>query len=182
MKLHHQKHHQTYITNLNLAEAALSNALATNDLAGIIAGQGALKFAGGGHLNHSLFWENLAPRTEGGGTLKGGALSDALSKQFGNLDGFKEAFNASLASIQGSGWSWLTVMEGGRLNILTTANQDPVNVGTQGVVVLGVDAWEHAYYLQYENNKVAYFKGIWDVINWEVAGRRYSEGLSKHKK
>ncbi|BFZ54816.1 Superoxide dismutase [Mn], mitochondrial [Savitreella phatthalungensis] len=178
MKLHHQKHHQTYVTNLNAAEEKLAAAVNANDVKANIALQAAIKFNGGGHLNHSLFWENLAPTSQGGGKLSGGALSDAIEKEFGGLEKLKGDFNAALASIQGSGWGWLVKdASTGRLKIVTTANQDPI---TGDKVILGVDAWEHAYYLQYENAKVKYFDAIWQVINWDAATKRYAD-TSKSK-
>lgn len=172
MKLHHQKHHQTYVTNLNAAEEKLSAAVSASDVKAAIALQAAIKFNGGGHLNHSLFWENLAPASQGGGKLGSGPLKEAIDGEFGSLDGFKKAFNTALAGIQGSGWGWLVKdASTGRLKIVTTPNQDPI---TGDKVLIGVDAWEHAYYLQYENAKVKYFDAIWDVINWETASKRYA--------
>lgn len=114
----------------------------------------------------------MAPKQSGGGQLSSGPLSDAISSEFGGLEGLKKQFNAALAGIQGSGWGWLVKdATTGRLKITTTPNQDPITADT---VVIGVDAWEHAYYLQYENAKVKYFDAIWDVINWEVAGKRFA--------
>lgn len=166
MKLHHQKHHQTYITNLNAAEEKLASAVNGSDVKSVIALQSAIKFNGGGHLNHSLFWENLGPKK----TSPSGGLKQAIDKEFGGVDGLIKQFNATLATIQGSGWGWLVKTPTG-LKITTTANQDPI---TEGKVILGIDAWEHAYYLQYENVKVKYFENIWNVINWDVAGERYN--------
>lgn len=120
----------------------------------------------------SLFWENLAPASENGGKLPEGPLAQAIQKQYGGLEEFKKAFNAALASIQGSGWGWLVQdATSKQLKITTTPNQDPI---TGDTVILGVDAWEHAYYLQYENAKVKYFDAIWNVINWETAAKRFS--------
>ncbi|ORY85689.1 Manganese/iron superoxide dismutase [Protomyces lactucae-debilis] len=172
MELHHQKHHQTYVTNLNAAEEKLASAVNGGDVKAAIALQAAIRFNGGGHINHSLFWENLAPANKQGGKLPEGALADAIKKQYGGVDGLKTAFNAALASIQGSGWGWLVQDASTKqLKITTTPNQDPI---TGDTVVLGVDAWEHAYYLQYENAKVKYFDAIWHVINWETASKRFS--------
>ncbi|ORY77297.1 putative manganese superoxide dismutase precursor [Protomyces lactucae-debilis] len=171
MELHHQKHHQTYVTNLNAAEEKLANAVQAGDVKTSIALQAAIKFNGGGHINHSLFWENLAPASGAGGKAPTGPLGDAIEAEFGGLDKFKAAFNAALASIQGSGWGWLVQdASSKKLKVTTTPNQDPI---TGDTVIIGVDAWEHAYYLQYENAKVKYFEAIWSVINWEAAGKRY---------
>lgn len=118
-----------------------------------------------------MFWENLAPKSSGGGEPPSGALGDSITKSFGSLDGFKKEFNAALAGIQGSGWAWLVQdTQTGSIQIRTYANQDtPVG---QFRPIMGVDAWEHAYYLQYQNRKAEYFSAIWDVINWKAAEKR----------
>jgi Fe-Mn family superoxide dismutase len=123
MELHHTKHHQTYVNGLNAAEKSYSSA----DIKGQIKLQAALKFNGGGHINHSLFWKNLAPTAEGGGKLGDGALKSAIEKDFGGVDKMIEKFNAATAAIQGSGWGWLGYNEATKqLEIVTTANQDPL--------------------------------------------------------
>lgn len=125
----------------------------------------------GGHTNHTLFWENLAPKSAGGGEPPSGALATAIEGHYGSLDNLKSQFNAALAGIQGSGWAWLVQdVQTGAIGIRTYANQDPV-VG-QFRPILGIDAWEHAYYLQYQNRKAEYFSAIWDVINWKAAENR----------
>ncbi|OZJ01735.1 hypothetical protein BZG36_05119 [Bifiguratus adelaidae] len=173
MKLHHTKHHQTYVTNYNAAEEKLAAAVKNSDLREQIALQAAIKFNGGGHLNHSIFWTNLAPKSQGGGEAPKGALATAINEQWGSLEAFKEKFNAALAGIQGSGWAWLGYNKQTKaLEIVTTANQDPLIHLTP---VLGIDAWEHAYYLQYKNAKAEYFKAIWDVINWKNVAERYAK-------
>ncbi|KAK0536007.1 Superoxide dismutase [Mn], mitochondrial [Tilletia horrida] len=171
MQTHHTKHHQTYVTNLNAAQESLSEALSKSDVKSAIALQKAINFNGGGHLNHTLFWANLAPKNQDGGTLHSdGELAKAIERDFGSLDKLKEKFNAQLAAIQGSGWGWLGYNgTTGKLDIVTTANQDPLLSHTP---LIGIDAWEHAYYLQYKNVKVDYFKAIWDVINFKEAERR----------
>lgn len=126
----------------------------------------------GGHVNHSLFWENLAPKTKGGGEPPSGELGKAIDSSYGSLDAMKEKFNAALAGIQGSGWAWLVQdVQTGAISIRTYANQDAV-VG-QFRPLLGIDAWEHAYYLQYQNRKAEYFAAVWDVVNWKAAENRY---------
>ncbi|KAK0493538.1 Manganese/iron superoxide dismutase [Armillaria luteobubalina] len=177
MELHHKKHHQTYVNALNAAEAAYAKASSAKER---IALQAALKFNGGGHINHSLFWKNLAPaHSEGkgnGGVLPHGSLKDAIEKNFGSLDVLKKEFNATTAGIQGSGWGWLGLNPTTkRLEIVTTANQDPL---LTHVPIIGVDIWEHAFYLQYLNVKVDYLKAIWSVINFEEAQKRYDEGVA----
>lgn len=126
----------------------------------------------GGHTNHTLFWENLAPKSQGGGEPPSGSLSKAIDASYGSLDKLKSQFNAALAGIQGSGWAWLVQdTHTGAIQIKTYANQDPV-VG-QFRPILGIDAWEHAYYLQYQNRKAEYFSAIWDVVNWKAAEKRF---------
>jgi len=179
MKLHHTKHHQTYVTNLNAAEEKYVKATSYKD---IIALQSAIKFNGGGHINHSLFWKNLAPSAEKGG--KGGVfdanspLGKAILAEFGSVESFKVAFNDATLAIQGSGWGWLGVNpKTKRVEITTTANQDPL---VSHVPLIGVDIWEHAFYLQYKNVKVDYIKAIWSVINFEEANQRYVDFTTKN--
>jgi len=172
MELHHSKHHQTYVTSYNTAIETLEAATSKGDIAAQIAIQPLINFHGGGHINHTLFWENLAPKKSGGGEPPKGALGKKIDETFGGYEGFKTKFNTALAGIQGSGWAWLVKdnLNGG-IGIKTYANQDPV-VG-QFTPLLGVDAWEHAYYLDYQNRKAEYFKAIWDVINWQAAEKRF---------
>ncbi|KAK8252784.1 Manganese/iron superoxide dismutase [Phyllosticta capitalensis] len=171
MELHHKNHHNTYVTSYNNFSEQLAEAQAKNDIATQINLNPLINFHGGGHINHTLFWENLAPKSQGGGEPPSGALSKAINDSYGSLDAFKEKFNTALAGIQGSGWAWLVQdVQTGSIGIKTYANQDPV-VG-QFRPILGIDAWEHAYYLQYQNRKAEYFKAIWDVINWKAAEKR----------
>ena len=172
MELHHSKHHNTYVTSLNTAAEKMAQAVSSNDIQTQIATQPLINFHGGGHVNHSLFWENLAPKSANGGAPPTGALASAIDEHYGSLDALKEKFNAALAGIQGSGWAWLVQdVQTGKIGIKTYANQDAV-VGAFRPL-LGVDAWEHAYYLQYENRKAEYFKNIWEVINWKAAEKRF---------
>jgi len=178
MELHHKKHHQTYVNALNAAEVAYAKASTPKER---IALQQALKFNGGGHINHSLFWVNLAPAaSEGkgsGGALKDGPLKSAIIETFGSFDSFKKEFNTTTAGIQGSGWGWLGVNpQTKRLEITTTANQDPLLTHAP---VIGVDVWEHAFYLQYLNVKADYLNAIWNVINFDEAEKRYLEAVGK---
>jgi len=180
MTLHHDKHHQTYVNALNAAELAYAKASTPKER---IALQAALKFNGGGHINHSLFWKNLAPSaTEGrgcGGVLKEGPLKTAICERWGSLETLKKEFNTTTAGIQGSGWGWLGVDPStGKLEIVTTANQDPL---LTHVPIIGVDIWEHAFYLQYLNVKADYLNAIWSVINFEEAESRYAEASGGYK-
>ncbi|KAK4658179.1 Superoxide dismutase [Mn], mitochondrial [Podospora pseudocomata] len=172
MELHHSKHHQAYVTNLNNALRLHVAAVGAGDIASQIEMQQVIKFNGGGHINHSLFWKNLAP-AESEETKPEAAkeLVAAVEKTWGSLDDFKKAFSSTLLGIQGSGWGWLVKDSANGLRIVTTKDQDPV-VG-QDVPVFGVDMWEHAYYLQYLNGKAAYVENIWNVINWKTAEERF---------
>jgi len=171
MELHHKNHHQTYVNSYNTATEQLQAAEANEDVAAAISLQPMINFHGGGHINHTLFWENLAPKNQGGGGEPEGKVKSAIEQSYGSFSSFQGKFNAALASIQGSGWAWLVKdNETGQVQIRTYANQDPV-VGKY-TPLLGIDAWEHAYYLQYQNRKVEYFKAVWDVVNWKTVEQR----------
>ncbi|KAI9868711.1 MAG: hypothetical protein M1813_004562 [Trichoglossum hirsutum] len=176
MTIHHTKHHQTYVNNLNAALETLATYTQTADIPSHIALQQAIKFNGGGHINHSLFWENLTPANcSGAGESAGPHIRKAIKERWGSEEAFKKAFGTTLLGLQGSGWGWLVRDEEfGSLEIITTKDQDPVPAGK--VPIFGVDMWEHAYYLQYLNNKAEYIKGIWNVINWDTAEKRYAGG------
>ncbi|KAK0735358.1 Manganese/iron superoxide dismutase [Apiosordaria backusii] len=172
MELHHSKHHQTYVTNLNNALKLHVAAVGAGDIASQIEMQQVIKFNGGGHINHSLFWKNLAPAdSEETKPESAKELVSAVEKTWGTLDNFKKAFSSALLGIQGSGWGWLVKDSASGLRIVTTKDQDPV-VG-RDVPVFGVDMWEHAYYLQYLNGKAAYVENIWNIINWKAAEERF---------
>jgi superoxide dismutase, Fe-Mn family len=146
MELHHSKHHQAYVTNLNKALQSYDAAVQANDIAAQIALQAVIRFNGGGHINHSLFWLNLAPiGSPDANPEAASTLQVEISKTFGGLEKFKATFSAALLGLQGSGWGWL-VRDGAGLRIITTKDQDPV-VGGE-TPIFGVDMWEHAYYLQ----------------------------------
>lgn len=177
MQLHHQKHHQTYITNYNKALEQLDDAIAKGDASTAVKLQSAIKFNGGGHVNHSIFWKNLAPTREGGGEKPHGSLGWAIDQHFGSMEKLIAKMNAEGAAVQGSGWVWLAVdKELKRLVVETTANQDPlVTKGASLVPLLGIDVWEHAYYLQYKNVRPDYLKNIWKVINWKYGIEVYEK-------
>ncbi|KAK1409282.1 hypothetical protein QVD17_35808 [Tagetes erecta] len=177
MQLHHQKHHQTYITNYNKALEQLDDAIAKGDASTAVKLQSAIKFNGGGHVNHSIFWKNLAPVREGGGEPPHGSLGWAIDQHFGSMEKLTAKMNAEGAAVQGSGWVWLAVdKELKRLVVETTANQDPlVTKGASLVPLVGIDVWEHAYYLQYKNVRPDYLKNIWKVINWKYASKVYEK-------
>jgi superoxide dismutase, Fe-Mn family len=176
MEIHHDKHHQTYITNANNAlkdypelaakpvEELLSNLSAIPESIRTVVRNNA-----GGHANHSFFWKTLGPNA--GGSPKG-KLAEAINSTFGSFDQFKEKFQAAGAGRFGSGWAWLVVNKQGKLEITSTANQDnPISDGLKPV--LGVDVWEHAYYLLYQNRRPDYLKAFWNVVNWDEVGKYY---------
>jgi len=170
MQLHHSKHHQTYVTGLNTAEEAYAKAASPKEQIKL---QAALKFNGGGHINHTLFWQNLSPASQDGGKLSDGPLKKAIERDFGSVDTLKEKMNATTAAIQGSGWGWLGYNPATKkLEIVTTPNQDPL---LSHVPIIGIDIWEHAFYLQYKNVKPDYLKAIWNVINFKEAEKRLIE-------
>lgn len=174
MELHHSKHHQTYVNGLNSAIETLTEAEAKGDSAKAASVAPLLNFHGGGHVNHTLFWENLAPANKDGGGEPEGELKKAIERDFGSYSTLVKQTNAALAGIQGSGWAWIAKdKETGTLSLVTRANQDPVTGNL--IPLLGIDAWEHAYYLQYQNRKAEYFSAIWNVINWKTVAKRFSQ-------
>ena len=180
MSIHHQKHHQAYITNINNALEKYAEAESINDLQTMIALQKAIKFNGGGHINHTIFWKSLAPVSKGGGFMPEGAFKTVFIAKYGSLDDFITNFNNIAVAIQGSGWCWLVWDKKIKcLKIITTSNQDPVNTN-EYEPLFGIDVWEHAYYLQYKNARAEYLKNIWQIINWEMVSERYNLVLQKH--
>merc|ERR1711953_1504600 len=172
MELHHSKHHQTYVNNLNVANEALQEATAKGDVTAQIQLNNAIKFNGGGHLNHTIFWQNMSPN--GGGEPED-ALAEAIKRDFGSFDQFKAKMSAATVAVQGSGWGWLGFnKEANRLQIATCANQDPLQATTGLIPIIGIDVWEHAYYLQYKNVRPDYVNQFWNVANWEDAANRFS--------
>jgi Fe-Mn family superoxide dismutase len=177
MEIHHSKHHNGYTTNLNnalkdqpelhsrSAEALLRNLDGLPDSI-----RTAVRNNGGGFLNHSLFWKILAP---GGAAAPSGALAGAIDTAFGSVDALKEKVTKAAAGQFGSGWGWIVVNGAGALEVVATANQDsPVSQGS--TPILGVDVWEHAYYLQYQNRRPDYLAAFWNVVNWDVVGQKFA--------
>lgn len=175
MKLHHQKHHAAYVNNLNDALLKYQKAFEAQDLQQIIALLKVINFNGGGHINHSLFWQTLAPVGKGGGELHDGPMKQAILRDFGTVETLKEQLSAKSIAQQGSGWGWLGYSkERKRLDLVTTDNQDPAT--TKGLIPLfGIDVWEHAYYLQYKNVRADYVKAIWSIVNWKNVEKRLVE-------
>jgi len=178
MHLHHDKHHQTYVTNLNNALAgqdALSAMQPTDLIKNLSkvpdAARTAVRNNGGGHVNHTMFWEIMTP---GGAKAPTGALAQAINSTFGSFDDFKKQFGAAAAARFGSGWAWL-VVEGGKLAIVSTPNQDnPVMDNPNVTPLLGIDVWEHAYYLKYKNVRADWVNGFFNVVNWDKVAQRYA--------
>ncbi|BDC50946.1 superoxide dismutase [Bryobacterales bacterium F-183] len=178
MEIHHGKHHQAYVTNLNkalesapeLAGKSLEELLA-NNLAIVPEGiRGAVRNNGGGHWNHSLFWNIMGPNAGGAPT---GNLAAAIDKAFGSFDAFKEKFAAAGVGRFGSGWAWLVKTSDGGVEITSTPNQDnPLMEGKNAII--GLDVWEHAYYLKYQNKRPDYIKEWWNVVNWAAAEARFN--------
>lgn len=173
LQVHYNKHHAGYVNNLNEAERKLREAEAKGDLVQQIVIDGLIKFNGGGHVNHSLYWENLAPQGKGGGELRDGELRSLINETFGSLDHLIEIMTPMCNGVQGSGWGWLgycTVCK--QLRPFTTENHDLLI--TKGAMpILCIDVWEHAYYLQYKNLRSDYVKAIWSIINWNVVEQRF---------
>ena len=174
MEIHHGKHHAGYTSKLNAA-------IEGTDLEGksieeiLVKGfdNGAVRNNGGGYYNHCLFWEVMSPN---GGGEPSGALADAINAACGSFDGFKEAFSNAAATRFGSGWAWLCVHDGGKVEVCSSANQDnPLmpGIGCGGTPILGLDVWEHAYYLKYQNKRPDYIAAFFNVINWDEVSRRY---------
>jgi superoxide dismutase, Fe-Mn family len=178
MEIHHTKHHQAYTTNLNNAIQGtdLENKSIEEILQSISSAPAAVRNNGGGYYNHNLFWEILAPN---GGGEPSGAVGEAITSSFGSYDKFKEEFTKAATTRFGSGWAWLCKMEGGALQICSTANQDNPLMDVsecQGLPILGLDVWEHAYYLKYQNRRPEYIASFFNLINWEEVNRRFAAG------
>lgn len=177
MEIHHSKHHNGYTNNLNSAIAGtpLEGASIETILTDLDMQNAALRNNGGGYFNHCLFWEILSPN---GGTLPNGPLSAAIDAAFGSFDDFKAAFAKAAATQFGSGWAWLCVQSDGKLEICATANQDnPLmpGIGCGGTPILGLDVWEHAYYLNYQNRRPDYIQAFFNLVDWDKVAEKYAE-------
>ncbi|MGD9853545.1 MAG: superoxide dismutase [Planctomycetaceae bacterium] len=177
MEIHHGKHHNAYITNVNKALEGHSE-LASKPIEDLMRGLGSVPEAirtavrnnGGGHANHSLFWTILSPK---GGGAPAGALAEAIKGTFGSFDNFKQEFANAAATRFGSGWAWLSVKADGGLQLESTPNQDtPLSEGR--TPILGLDVWEHAYYLHYQNRRPDYIAAFWNIVNWDEVAKRFA--------
>ena len=181
MQIHHGKHHQAYITNLNNAIAKHPE-LASKTVEDLLRGiksipediRTAVRNHGGGHHNHSLFWTIMAPAGNGGGGEPRGALADAIARTFGDLAKFREQLSSAATAQFGSGWAWLTVANG-KLEVAGRPNQDSPLMENK-IPILGIDVWEHAYYLKYQNRRPDYLNAWWNTVNWEAVNRRFEQG------
>ncbi len=178
MEIHHSKHHAGYTSKLNAAiEGTDLGSKSAEDLCkGMDMNNGAVRNNGGGYYNHDLFWKVMSPN---GGGQPSGALADAINDAYGSFDGFKDAFSAAAATRFGSGWAWLCVHNGGKVEVCSSANQDnPLmpGIGCGGTPILGLDVWEHAYYLNYQNRRPDYITAFFNVINWEEVSARFDAG------
>lgn len=180
LQLHHQKHHNGYVGNLNTALEKYAEAEKQGDLETMISIQPFIRFNGGGHLNHAFFWTCLAPKDQGGGEPPQGSLSQKITAQFGSLEKFIEKFNSLAVGVQGSGWSWLGFCPFTKvLTLLNTTNHDLLKATTGLIPLLCMDVWEHAYYLQYKNLRGDYLKEIWKVVNWAKISERYEQACKE---
>ena len=175
MEIHHGKHHNGYTTKLNacLVGSDLESKSIEEILKGLDMNNSALRNNGGGYFNHCLFWESMSPN---GGGIPSGNLLNAINSSFGSFDSFKDLFSNAAATRFGSGWAWLCVHSGGKLEICSTANQDnPLmpGIGCEGYPILGLDVWEHAYYLNYQNRRPDYINAFFNVLNWDIVSKAY---------
>ena len=176
MEIHHSKHHNGYTTNLNnaIAGSELEGQPILNLLADMDMNNGALRNNGGGYFNHSLFWEVMSPN---GGGEPTGELAEAINTAYGSFEAFKDAFSKAAATRFGSGWAWLCAHEGGKVEVCSSANQDnPLmpGIGCGGAPILGLDVWEHAYYLNYQNRRPDYINAFFSVINWDKVSENFA--------
>ena len=183
MEVHHTKHHQTYVDKLNqaLAGTDLTKQSLENLLRKVSKHGSAVRNHGGGHYNHSLFWPMLSATA---GKKPVSTLAAAINKKFGSLNRFREEFSQAATAHFGSGWAWLCIDKHGNLFVCTTPNQDNpimdvVDPSCQGTPILGLDVWEHAYYLQYQNRRSAYIEAFWNIVNWEEVNRRFEAAQKK---
>lgn len=181
MEIHHSKHHAAYVNNLN-AEVTKDSSLKGKSTEQILKNVSKYSIAtrnnAGGHYNHSLFWTLLTPKKKD----ISDRLKQAIEKQFGSFDKFKDEFNNAAKTRFGSGWAWLIVAENGTLKVTSTANQDNPLMDiaeSKGTPILALDVWEHAYYLKYQNKRPDYITAFWNIINWEEVDKRYSEAIKK---
>lgn len=176
LDVHHTKHHQGYINNLNKAWTTFKDAKANNDISSINKLATGVLFNGGSHLNHSIYWTNLKPNNSGSLPTPSGDLLAKINQDFGSFDEFKSKFSSTTAGIKGSGWGWLAYDKANdKLGVYTTFNQDTVEIVHQAVPLLTCDVWEHAYYLQFKNLRAKFIENYFQVVNWDNVGERFAK-------
>lgn len=175
LRFHYSKHHQTYVNNLNKALEQFSESMQKGNFSTLGSILQNLQFNWGGHFNHTFFWNCLTPKSQGGGELPKGALAEAIMKDFGSIQQMIDLLSAKTLAVQGSGWGWLGYdSTTKRLNVTTCSNQETLD--SKGLTpLLCIDAWEHAYYLQYKNARADYIKAIWNIINWNNVSERFRD-------
>jgi Fe-Mn family superoxide dismutase len=172
MQVHHQKHHNTYVTNYNNILDKVQTAISKNDTTAILNLTQALKFNGGGHVNHSILWETLTPHS----TKPSDNLEKAIVRDFGSFEKFKEQLAMESVGVQGSGWGWLGFNpKTKKLAVVSSGNQDLLFPSTGYIPLFGIDVWEHAYYLQYKNVRADYVNAYFNVVNWDAVSKRFAE-------
>ncbi|AHM60956.1 superoxide dismutase [Flammeovirgaceae bacterium 311] len=180
MEIHHGRHHKGYTDNLNKAiQGTDMENKSIEEILKNVSGNNAVRNNGGGYYNHNLFWEVMSPN---GGGQPTGAVAEAINKKFGSFDKFKEEFSNAAATRFGSGWAWLIVTGNGEVDVTSTPNQDNPLMDVadkKGTPILGLDVWEHAYYLKYQNKRVDYVGNWWNVVNWEAVNRRFEQARNR---
>lgn len=177
LQVHHGKHHATYVNNLNIAEEKLAEAQAKGDGVAAVAAASMLRFNAGGHINHSIFWKNLAPQSKCGEPSD--ELKKAIERDFGSIENMKTQLSAMTVAVQGSGWGWLGYnRQTSRLQLATTFNQDLLEPTAGLVPLFTIDVWEHAYYLQYKNMRPDFVKAIWNIANWKDISDNFAKAKS----
>jgi superoxide dismutase, Fe-Mn family len=180
MEIHHGKHHKAYTDNLNKAiQGTEMENKSIEEIMKNVGGNNAVRNNGGGFYNHNLFWEVMSPN---GGGQPSGAVAEAINKKFGSFDSFKQEFSNAAATRFGSGWAWLIVTGNGEVDVTSTPNQDNPLMDVadkKGTPILGLDVWEHAYYLKYQNKRPDYVGAWWNVVNWNEVNRRYEEARNR---
>ena len=180
MEIHHGRHHKGYTDNLNKAiQGTDMENKSIEEILRNVSGNNAVRNNGGGYYNHNLFWQIMTPNGSGQPT---GSVADAINKRFGSFDRFKEEFSNAAATRFGSGWAWLIVTNNGEVDVTSTPNQDNPLMDVadkKGTPILGLDVWEHAYYLKYQNKRVDYVGNWWNVVNWDEVNRRYEQARQR---
>jgi Fe-Mn family superoxide dismutase len=178
MELHHSKHHKAYVDGLNKAEAELAKARTSGDFSLIQHWSKQCAFHGGGHALHSLFWQCMTPQSKGGGTMDTSPIMNAIDASFGSFEQFKKQFTAAAIAVEGSGWALLHYRkDDGALIILQAENQHKLS-SWNTVPILGIDVWEHAYYLKYQNKRADYVNAWWNIVNWKAVNAFYEQAKS----